>query len=134
MNQEVMGIEVELTSHFSVVRETLERVGIANKQQRVLYPSCYLLHKRGKFYIISFKNLFKLDGKESTLTEEDDLRQTAIAKLIERWGLVKIVDQKHVKPAEKYPFIFVLPASEKTDWKITHKYTIGNKKKEKQGE
>lgn len=125
---EVKGIEVELLSHFNVIRETLERVGIVNKKTNTLYPSCYLLHKKNKYYIIHFKNLFELDGRKNNFDEQDNLRQTAIAKLMERWGLVKIVDTKNVVEAEQYPFLFVLNHNDKDKYKIEHKYTIGTKK------
>jgi len=125
MNEKVNGIEVELKSHFNVVRETLERVGIVNKKTNTLYPSCYLLHKKNKYYIIHFKNLFLLDGRKSNYDEQDNLRQTAIAKLMERWGLVDIVSKENVVESEQYPFLFVLSHEQKDKFKIEHKYTIG---------
>ncbi len=132
---EVKGIQVELLVHFNVVRETLERIGIVNKKTKTLYPSCYLLHKKiGKnkdesgYYLIHFKNLFLLDGKPSDISEEDNLRQTAIAKLLERWGIVKIVSQENVIEREQYPFLFVLGHDKKDEYTIKHKYTIGTYK------
>jgi len=131
---EVKGIKVQLLSHFNVIRETLERIGIVNKNTKTLYPSCYLLHKRtgpnkdSEYYIIHFKNLFLLDGKVSNLTEEDELRQTAIAKLLERWGIVKIISQENVIEKDQYPFLFVLGHDKKDEYTIKHKYTIGTYK------
>lgn len=128
---EVKGIKVEILTHFNVVRETLERIGIVNKKTKTLYPSCYLLHKRtgvnkdSEYYIIHFKNLFLLDGKPSDISEEDNLRQTAIAKLLERWGIVEIVSQENVVEKEQYPFLFVLGHDKKNEFTIKHKYTIG---------
>lgn len=122
---EVKGIEVTLKTHFNVARETLERIGIVNKKTKTLYPSCYLLHKKNRYYIIHFKNLFLLDGKPSDISEEDNLRQTAIAKLLERWGIVEIVSQENVVEKEQYPFLFVLGHDKKNEFTIKHKYTIG---------
>lgn len=122
----VPGIEVVLKEHFSVVRESLDRIGIASKEKKILNPSCYLLHKRGKYYIIHFKNLLTMDGKETNYSEEDDLRQISIARLLEDWGLVEIVDTRPMP--EENVFVFVLPFKQKKDWQILHKYSIGSKK------
>lgn len=126
------GIEVELLSNFSTIRETLERMGIANQKKKMIYPSCYLLSKKGKYYIIHFKNLFYLDGRKDAMQEEDTLRQTAVAMLLEKWGLVKIVNRDNLPSPEECPFIFVLPFAQKEGWTIVHKYTIGNVKNENQ--
>lgn len=123
----VPGVEVELKEHFSIVRESLDRIGIASKDKKILNPSCYLLHKRGKYYIIHFKNLLKLDGKETNYSEEDDIRQASIARLLEDWGLIEILDEEALP--EENVFVFVLPFKEKEEWQIIHKYSIGNKRK-----
>lgn len=126
MEREVVinGIEVELTKPFSVVRESLERIGIVNRSKRVINPSCYLLHKRGRYYIIHFKNLLELDGKQTTFDDDDAVRQSTIAKLLERWGLVKIIDATLVE--EETCHVFVLPFKDKSDYEIVHKYSIGH--------
>lgn len=126
---EVPGIEVKLTEigHFSVVRESLERIGFANKNTNTISPSCYLLHKQGRYYIIHFKNLLKMDGKKTDFTEEDARRQASIAKLLEKWKMVEIVDRAKVDAVNSC-FVFVLPFEEKPDWRIVHKYTIGTHK------
>lgn len=124
----VGGIKVELNSHFNVVRETLERVGFVNTKTNTFYPSCYLLHKRGEYYIIHFKKLFELDGKPSNFDEIDDLRQTAIAKLMEKWGLVKIVDETNLVQDKESPYLNVLSHEDKDKYTIVHKYKIGVKK------
>lgn len=123
----VPGIEVTLLEHFSIVRESLDRIGIASKEKKILNPSCYLLHKRGKYYIIHFKNLLKMDGKETNYSEEDEIRQASIARLLEEWGLVEIVSPDSLP--ENNVFVFVLPFKQKDQWQILHKYSIGNKKK-----
>jgi hypothetical protein len=123
----VPGIEVELLSHFSIVRESLDRIGIASKDKKILNPSCYLLHKKGKYYIIHFKNLLKLDGKETTYSDEDHIRQSSITKLLANWGLVEVIDSKNL--TDENVFVFVLPFKQKDKWKIVHKYAIGNSTK-----
>jgi hypothetical protein len=121
------GIEVEILTNFSTIRETLERIGIVRQVEKTLYPSCYILSKRDKYYIIHFKNLYVLDGKKDDVTENDMKRQTAITKLLEKWGMVKIVDASNVVSYEETPFVYVLPFEEKLNYTISHKYKIGKK-------
>ena len=114
---------------FLKVRETLTRIGVASKKDRILYQSCHILHKQGKYYIVHFKELFALDGKTTDLSENDLSRRNAIAQLLEDWGLVKIVNRKQV---ENPPPIFlsqikILSHKEKDDWDLVPKYNIGKK-------
>jgi hypothetical protein len=114
---------------FLKVRETLTRIGVASKKDRILYQSCHILHKQGKYYIVHFKELFALDGKPTDLSENDLSRRNAISQLLEDWGLVKIVNRKQV---ETPPPIFlsqikILSHKEKDDWDLVPKYNIGKK-------
>ena len=114
---------------FLKVRETLTRIGVASKKDRILYQSCHILHKQGKYYIVHFKELFALDGKPTDLSENDLSRRNAIAQLLEDWGLVKIVNRKQV---ENPPPIFlsqikILSHKEKDNWDLVPKYNIGKK-------
>jgi hypothetical protein len=114
---------------FLKVRETLTRIGVASKKDRILYQSCHILHKQGRYYIVHFKELFALDGKPSDISENDLSRRNAIAKLLEDWGLVKIINRDK---AENPPPIFlsqikILSHKEKDDWELVPKYNIGKK-------
>ena len=57
-------IEVLDNDQFLKVKETLSRIGIATKEDEndVLWQSCHLLSKKGKYYIVHFKHMFLLDG------------------------------------------------------------------------
>ena len=81
---------------FLKVRETLTRIGVASKKDKILYQSCHILHKQGKYYIVHFKELFALDGKPTDISENDLSRRNAIAKLLSDWGLVKIVNTRQI--------------------------------------
>lgn len=115
---------------FLKVRETLTRIGVASRKDKTLYQSCHILHKQGKFYIVHFKEMFALDGKPSNFTEDDIGRRNTIAKLLEDWGLVKIIDAKRAQdPLTPLSQIKILPHKEKNEWTLIQKYAIGNKKK-----
>ena len=125
-------VEVELAekNDFLKVRETLTRIGVAAKNQNVLYQSCHILHKQGKYYIVHFKELFALDGKPANITENDLARRNTISNLIAEWGLVKLVDKKKTQdPIVPMGQIKVLAHKDKNEWTLVSKYNIGKKKK-----
>tara|TARA_B110000503_G_C6900400_1_gene310460 strand:- start:49 stop:441 length:393 start_codon:yes stop_codon:yes gene_type:complete len=121
-------VEVELSNEeaFLKIKETLTRIGVASRKEKKLYQSCHILHKRGKYYLTHFKELFTLDGKDSSFSEEDAGRRNTIANLLEEWGLIKIVDpektQGNVAPLSQ---IKILPFKEKPEWELIAKYNIG---------
>ena len=112
------------------IRETLTRIGVASKKDKILYQSCHILHKRGYYAIVHFKELFALDGKETDISDNDLARRNTISKLLSDWGLVKLVDPKQVEePAPVFlSQIKILTHKEKVDWELSAKYNIGSKK------
>lgn len=140
-----VGLLVTLTKpdSFNIIRESLTRIGVAAKNENVLYQSAHILHKQGTYAIVHFKELFALDGKPSTITENDYQRRNTIAKLLEQWELLKIEDLSRILPdgltaSEAHNIelvcaplsqIKIISFKDKADWVLTAKYTIGNKKK-----
>jgi hypothetical protein len=126
-------VEVTLKQQddFLKVRETLTRIGVASKKEKILYQSCHILHKQGKYYIVHFKELFALDGKPSDITDNDLSRRNAIANLLEDWGLVDLVNKKSTETPEPIFLsqIKILSHKEKNEWQLIPKYNIGNKVK-----
>jgi hypothetical protein len=126
-------IEVSLNEQddFLKVRETLTRIGVSSRKEKVLYQSCHILHKQGRYYIVHFKELFALDGKPSNITENDIQRRNAIADLLEEWGLVTILNPKlledNMAPLHQ---IKIISFKEKDDWELIAKYNIGKKSTE----
>ena len=111
---------------FLKVRETLSRIGVASRKERKLYQSCHILHKQGRYYIVHFKELFALDGKQTNLSENDIARRNTIANLLNDWGLVDVLgNSENVAPLSQ---IKVLSYREKDDWTLETKYNIGKKK------
>ena len=125
-------LEVILTQpdDFLKVRETLTRIGVASRKDKVLYQSCHILHKQGKYYIVHFKQLFALDGKQAELTDNDLQRRNTIAKLLSDWGLIKIIDQKACVDLAPLSQIKVIAFKDKHEWDLQTKYNIGKKKLE----
>ena len=125
-----VGVEVELPTQdsFLKVKETLTRIGISSRKEKKLYQSCHILHKQGRYAILHFKELFILDGKHNTLSEEDISRRNTIVNLLEEWELVKIVDpSKSADPVASLNQIKIISFKEKNDWELTVKSNIGKK-------
>lgn len=125
-------IEIQFSSRdkFLIIAETLTRVGIASKLDNTLFQSCHILHKRQKYYIVHFKELYLLDGKESTLTEDDIARRNTIVNLLEKWGLLTIVfPEKSRLPVCDLNKLSIISSKEKRNWKLKAKYSIGNRRK-----
>ena len=124
-------VEITLSQEddFLKVRETLTRIGVASKKDRTLYQSCHILHKKGQYYVVHFKELFALDGKPTDITENDLSRRNAIVKLLEDWELVKVVRKEQIEtPAPIFlSQIKILSHKEKRDWQLVPKYNIGKK-------
>lgn len=130
-----VGVEVTLEDEdaFLKVRETLTRIGVSSRKEKVLYQSCHILHKQGRYVILHFKELFKLDGKPATIVDNDLQRRNAIAMLLEEWGLLKILsDEKEKIKEDLAPLhqIKIISYKEKDEWDLQSKYTIGKKKVE----
>ena len=111
---------------FLKVRETLTRIGVASRKEKKLYQSCHILHKQGKYYIVHFKELFALDGKDTNLSENDIARRNTIVKLLSDWGLVTMKGKP--EPIAPLSQIKIISFKEKNDWILETKYNIGKKK------
>lgn len=115
---------------FLIVKETLTRIGIASMKDgaKRLAQTCHILQKRGKFYIVHFKELLLLDGKEANFSEEDAMRRNTIAQMLEDWGLVEVVDVDKIQDQLKHSSVKVVPFKEKDKWELVPKYNIGGRK------
>ena len=129
--EEIVKSLIEVTfpekDDFLKIRETLSRIGVASRKDKELFQSCHILHKRGKYYITHFKELFKLDGKPSNLDESDIARRNTIVSLLEQWKLVSVVNKTQIEdPKAPLSQIKIIPFREKSEWKLTTKYSIGS--------
>ena len=126
--EQMLQVTLKEPDDFLKVRETLSRIGVASRKERKLYQSCHILHKQGKDYIVHFKELFALDGKETNLSENDIARRNTIAKLLNDWNLVGV--EGKIEPVAPLSQIKILSFKEKDEWTLETKYNIGKKKEE----
>ena len=114
---------------FLKVRETLTRIGVASRKDKIIYQSCHILHKQGRYFIVHFKELFALDGKPTNFSENDQARRNTIANLLAEWGLIKLINPEEISglvvPLNQ---LKILAFKEKDLWELTAKYNIGSKK------
>lgn len=129
--EDMLEVTIKQPDDFLKVRETLTRIGVASRKDKTLFQSCHILHKQGKYYIVHFKELFALDGKKATLTENDIQRRNTISVLLQDWSLVSIVKKEAAENKAPLSQIKVLPFKEKKEWILSAKYNIGKKVDEK---
>ena len=111
---------------FQIIRETLTRIGVASRREKKLYQSCHILHKKQRYYIVHFKELFKLDGKEANFTEDDMARRNTIVNILAEWKLLEIIDPtKSQAPVVPLSQVKIITHAEKKDWILEPKYNIG---------
>jgi hypothetical protein len=127
--EELLEVRLKNEDDFLKVKETLTRIGVASRKEKTLYQSCHILHKRGKYYIVHFKELFALDGKNTDFEENDLARRNTIANLLAEWDLIEIVDKDQSDyPVAPLSQIKIIAYKEKHDWQLTAKYNIGKKR------
>ncbi len=124
---DMLEVTIKQPDDFLKVRETLTRIGVASRKDKTLFQSCHILHKQGKYYITHFKELFALDGKNSSLTENDIQRRNTITLLLQDWNLIEVVQPTLVENKAPLSQIKVLPFKEKSEWNLVAKYNIGKK-------
>jgi len=125
-------VEIKLKddNDFLKIKETLTRIGIVSRKDKTLYQSCHIFHKKGRYFIVHFKELFALDGKSTDFSEEDKGRRNTITALLDEWNLLEIIDRdKIAEPRTPMNQIKVIPYKEKVEWTLEQKYSIGSKRK-----
>ena len=125
--EDMLEVTIKQPDDFLKVRETLTRIGVASRKDKTLFQSCHILHKQGKYFIVHFKELFALDGKKATLTQNDIQRRNTIAVLLQDWNLISVVKKEAAEDKAPLSQIKVLPFKEKKEWNLSAKYNIGKK-------
>jgi len=124
--EDMLEVRLREPDDFLKIRETLSRIGVASRKERKLYQSCHILHKQGRYYIVHFKELFALDGKETNLADNDIARRNTITKLLKDWELVEVVGELNdLAPLSQ---IKIISFKEKDEWNLETKYNIGKKR------
>ena len=123
----MLEITLKQPDDFLKIRETLSRIGVASRKDKILYQSCHILHKQGKYYIVHFKELFALDGKKATLIQNDIQRRNTVASLLQDWNLLSIVKKEQAEDKAPLSQIKIIAFKEKKEWNLQAKYNIGKK-------
>ncbi len=126
--EQMLEVVLKEPDDFLKIRETLSRIGVASRKERKLYQSCHILHKQGRYFIVHFKELFALDGKQTNLSENDVARRNTIANLLKDWGLVVVIGKS--EPVAPLSQIKIISFKEKDEWILETKYNIGKKREE----
>ena len=125
--EKMLEVQLKEPDDFLKVRETLTRIGVASRKDKKLFQSCHILHKQGRYFIVHFKELFALDGKEANLTDNETERRNTIAHLLSDWGLIAIINTSVAEKRAPLSQIKVLSFKEKGEWGLQAKYNIGKK-------
>lgn len=126
--EDMVEVVLKEPDDFLKVRETLTRIGVASRKEKKLYQSCHILHKKGKYYIVHFKELFALDRKDTNFSLNDVQRRNRIVQLLSDWGLVNVVQADGIADAAPLNQIKVIAYKDKGEWTLESKYNIGKKK------
>jgi len=127
---DMVEVMLDQPDDFLKIRETLTRIGVASRKDRKLFQSCHILHKQGRYFIVHFKELFGLDGKQTNFSDEDQSRRNTIVKLLSDWGLVSVINEAKIDVQAPLSQIKVIAFKEKNEWVLETKYNIGKKKQE----
>ena len=127
--EHMLEITIDAPDQFLKIKETLTRIGVASSTGNILYPSANILHKKGRYYIVSFKELFCLDGKPTNLTHSDIARRNTIAILLQEWKLLNVVADINELTRCPVGQLKIIQFKDKDNWTLEAKYNIGRKKK-----
>ena len=125
--EQMLEVTLKQPDDFLKVRETLTRIGVASRKDKKLFQSCHILHKQGRYFIVHFKELFALDGKQANFSDNDAERRNTIAQLLSDWGLIAILNNTIAEKKAPLSQIKVLSFKEKGEWDLQAKYNIGKK-------
>jgi hypothetical protein len=123
-----LGVEIKLKTKedFLKIKETLTRIGVSSKKEKKLFQSCHILHKRSRYWILHFKEMFLLDDLESDLSDEDIARRNTIIRLLVEWELCEVVNPEEYKePQLSLARLKILSHKDKNEWELIPKYHIG---------
>jgi len=126
-----IGIKVTLKKDFPVIKETLERMGVVNAKDGVIYPSCYCIETGEmdgdeKVYTIAhFKELFAFHKKTSDFEDNgtDKARLRTIVYFLNKWNLVSVANTDDISEI-LHQKIGVISKSDKQKYKVVHKFNV----------
>lgn len=127
-HSKIVEIKLNDPTDFLKIKETLTRIGVGNTKSKTLTQTCHILHRGGQYYIVHFKELFKLEGCQSDITLNDVARRNTIIGMLETWGMCRALDRMLVANTVPMSQIYIVPHSEKHLWSLKTKHRLGSKK------
>jgi hypothetical protein len=98
---------------FRVAMETVSRMGVAKKKEKLFFQSCYIVKLNGIYYLVNYKEII---GKE--MTDSDHARTNTVAVLLDKWDLIKIAEKTDIDKFGTQPTIFVIPYKAKGNYQV----------------
>ena len=123
-------LEIKLLVDPNIVKETLSRIGIIDKKEKIIYQSCHLLKQFDTYYLVHFKQLFTMStGKNGyhgfgNVSLEDIERRNSIAFLLIKWNMISIQYLNEIIPHRTR--IDVVSHNDALNYKKIRKFNINN--------
>lgn len=123
-------LEVKLLVDPNIIKETLSRMGIVDKKNKIIYQSCHLLKQFDTYYLVHFKQLFTLTPSKNgyrgfgNVSLEDIERRNSIALWLIKWHMISIDDMNEIIPHRtKFD---IVSHNEAINYKKVRKFNINN--------
>ena len=123
-------LEIKLLVDPNVIKETLSRMGIVDKKNKIIYQSCHLLKQFDTYYLVHFKQLFTLTPSKNGyrgfghVSLEDIERRNSIALWLIKWHMISIDDMNEIIPHRtKFD---IVSHNDAVNYKKVRKFNINN--------
>lgn len=123
-------LEVKLLVDPNIIKETLSRMGIVDKKNKIIYQSCHLLKQFDTYYLVHFKQLFTLTPSKNgyrgfgNVSLEDIERRNSIALWLIKWHMISIDDMNEIIPHRtKFD---IVSHNDAINYKKVRKFNINN--------
>ena len=123
-------LEIKLLVDPNVIKETLSRMGIVDKKNKIIYQSCHLLKQFDTYYLVHFKQLFTLTPSTNgyrgfgNVSLEDIERRNSIALWLIKWHMISIDDMNEIIPHRtKFD---IVSHNDAVNYKKVRKFNINN--------
>lgn len=119
--------EALTSDDFHIIKETLKRIG--ERCGNTVFQLCHIIHKKGRYKVVHYKEMYHLDGDFSyELTDKDIRTRDNAINLMNKWGLLKLRDYRDFLENLEFQRVFVVPHKDKHLYNLEANYNIGQVK------